>query len=159
MFIVTVRGERELYAAIDREIAVVSDWRELPGGLQPHVDIYIDYERRHLDTRGSGEWIPNTQRYEARKIREVGNRPQMQYSGDTYRSLTSEGSDEFVREEGADFLRVGSSRALARYHHEGAGRLPVRRMIVLTDQQAQDHFDEFVDSHAAFARVSGFRVS
>lgn len=158
MFTVRVKGERELYAAIDREIAVISDWRELPGGLQPHVDIYIEYELRHLNTLGSGEWIPNTPEYQARKEREVGNKPQMRYSDDTSRSLTDEGSDGFVRDEGADFLRVGSSRALARYHHEGAGRLPVRLMMLLTSGQAQDHQQEFIASHTAVAEASGFRV-
>lgn len=158
MFELRIRGERELYAAIDREIAAVSDWRELPDGLQPQVDIYLDYERRHLDTEGSGEWIPNTDVYQARKIREVGDKPQMQYSGDTYRSLTDEGDGEFVREEGADFLRVGSSRSLATYHHEGRGRLPVRELVVVTREQSQDHFQEFFDSHEAYARAGGWRV-
>jgi hypothetical protein len=154
----TVKGEQQAYAAIDRQIDAVSDWRKLPGGLQPQVDIYLDYETRHLDSEGSGEWISNTERYQARKFREVGDKPQMQYSGDTYRSLTDEADGEFVREEGPSFLRVGSSHPLARYHHEGAGRLPVRPIIVVTEGQRQAHFEEFVSSHAAHARASGWRV-
>lgn len=153
-----VKDTRRLFEAIDRLIEVVSDVRELDDGWQPHVDIYSDYERRHLDTQGAGGWIPNTDEYQARKVKAVGNKPQMQYSGDTYRSLTEDGAPGFVRIEGADSLKAGSDNPLARIHHEGRGRNPERLMMVITNEQVHDHHQQFVESYSATTRAQGFRV-
>lgn len=153
-----VRGERRLFEAIDRLAEVVTDVRELDEGWQPHVDIYVDYERRHLDTEGAGGWVPNTPEYQARKVEDVGDKPQMQYRGNLYRSLTEDGAAGFVRIEDSDSLKAGSARPLARVHHEGRGRNPKRELIVVTNEQSQDHLQQFVDSYSATARALGFRV-
>lgn len=152
-----VKGERELFEAIDKFIDVVNDQRER--GWQKNVDIRLDYQRRHMDSEFSGGWTPLDDEYRLRKIEAVGALPILQYSGDLNRSLTQEGATGYVREESAQTLRVGSSNPLARYHHFGAGRLPVREVIVITDAETRQHMEVFEELYADFARSLGFRVS
>lgn len=153
---VSVRGEKELFAAIDRLIDVVGDQRKR--GWQDNVDIRLDYQRRHMDTENAGGWTPLNDAYRLRKIEEVGVIPILQYSGGMYRSLTEEGAPNYVREENADSLKVGSSDPKARWHHEGAGRLPVREVIVVTDAEGREHMDVITENYAGIARGLGFRV-
>ncbi len=150
-----VRGERELFAAIDRLTELISDQRER--GWQENVDVRLDYQQRYMDTEGGG-WEPLNERYAADKEAAVGNKPILQYSTRMYRSLTEEGSDNYVREEEADSLTVGSSDPKARWHHEGRGRLPVREVMRATDEEAQAHLQVFHDSYAESSRALGFRV-
>lgn len=151
-----VQGERRLFEAIDRLTEVVSDQRER--GWQENVDIRLDFERRHLDTENAGGWTPLDDEYRLQKVEEVGAIPILQYTGRLYRSLTEEGAPGFVREETAQTLRVGSSNPLARYHHEGAGRLPRREVIVITDAEGRDHMEVIEENYAGIARSVGFKV-
>jgi hypothetical protein len=151
-----VRGEARLFESIDRLIEVVSDQRER--GWQPNVDVRLDFERRYLDTEGAGGFVPLTPAYAAEKAAKVGFVPVLQYSKRMYRSLTEEGASNFVREEGADFLRVGSSDPKARYHHAGAGSLPVREVMKATDEEGKAQLQVFRDSYAATSRALGFKV-
>jgi len=153
-----VRGERELYAAIDHMVSVVSDVRELPQGWQPNVDIRLDHERRWLDSEGGGGYAPLTPSYAAFKEAAVGDLPILQFSQRMYRSLTEEGAPNYVREEEAHVLRVGTSDPKARAHHEGRGRLPVRLVMQATEEEGQAHLQVFHDSYAAVARADGWKV-
>lgn len=152
----TVRGERELLAAIDRLIELVSDQRER--GWQDNVDVRLDYQRRYLDSEGNGRWEPLNDGYAADKEAAVGNMPILQFSTRMYRSLTEEGAPNYVREESADSLKVGTSDPKARWHHRGAGRLPVREVMRATHEEAKDHLQVFHDSYAASSEALGFRV-
>jgi phage gpG-like protein len=154
---VNVKGERELFAAIDRLTELVSDQRER--GWQENVDVRLDYQRRHMDSEFAGGWTPLDDAYRLRKIEEVGALPILQYSGSLNRSLTQEGATGYVREESAESLRVGSANPLARYHHYGAGRLPVREVIVISTAEGREHMEVFENSYADHARSLGFRVS
>jgi len=152
----TPKGERRLFEAIDRLTELVSDQRER--GWQENVDVRLDYQRRRMDTEAGGGWTPLNDEYRLQKVEEVGAIPILQYSGRMYRSLTEEGAPDFVREEGADSLKVGSSDPKARFHHEGAGRLPVREVMEATNEEARDHLQVFHDSYEIEARGLGFRV-
>lgn len=151
-----VRGERRLFEAIDRLTELVSDQRER--GWQENVDVRLDYQRRHMDTEGAGDWPELSAGYARDKEEAVGNIPVLQYTGRMYRSLTEEGAPNFVREEEADSLRVGTSDRKARAHHEGKGRLPVREVMRATDEEGKDHLQVFHDSYEIEARGLGFRV-
>lgn len=151
-----LRGERRFFAAIDRLIDLVSDQRER--GWQDNVDVRLDYQRTYLDNEGAGGWEPLTEGYAGFKQREVGDKPILQFSTRMYRSLTEEGASNYVREEGAESLKVGSSDPKARWHHRGAGRLPVREVIKITDEEAKDHLQVFHDSYKVEAIALGFRV-
>lgn len=152
-----VQGEKRLFEAIDKLIQVVSDQRER--GWQDNVDIRLDYQRRHMDTEGSGGWTPLNDEYRLQKVREVGAIPILQFSGKMYRSLTEPGAPGFVREETATALFVGSSNPLARYHQEGAGRLPKREVIVITDAEGRDHMEVIEENYRGIAEGLGFRVN
>lgn len=151
-----VKGERRFFEAIDRLTKAVSDQRER--GWQKNVDIRLDYQRRHMDSEAAGGWTPLNDEYRLRKVEDVGVIPILQYTGGLYRSLTEEGVANYVREETSQSLRVGSSNPLARYHHEGAGRLPRREVIVVTDAEGRDHLEVIEESYAGIARGLGFKV-
>lgn len=151
-----IRGERRLFEALDRLIDVVSDQRER--GWQENVDVRLDHQRRFLDTEGPSIWPELSAGYAADKEAAVGNVPVLQYSGRMYRSLTEEGAPNFVREEEADSLKVGSSDPKARGHHKGAGHLPVREVMRATNEEAQAHLQVFHDSYEAISEALGFRV-
>lgn len=152
-----VHGERRLFAAIDRLTQLVGDQRER--GWQENVDVRLDFQRRHLDSEGGdSDWPELSAGYARDKEVAVGNLPTLQYSTRMYRSLTEEGAPNYVREEDADSLRVGSSDPKARWHHEGRGRLPVREVMRVTDEEAQAHLLVFHGSYEASARDLGFRV-
>jgi hypothetical protein len=154
---IRVRGERKLFEALDRLTDVVRDQRER--GWQKNVDVRLDFERRYLDTEGAGRWTPLDDEYRLQKVEEVGAIPILQFSKRMYRSLTDAGAPDFVREEDADGLRVGSSDPKARWHHEGRGRLPRREVIVITDEEGQEHLRVIEEDYAGIAQHLGFRVS
>jgi hypothetical protein len=147
---------RRVLGAIDRLTEVVSDQRKR--GWQGNVDVRLDRQRRHMDTEGAGGWVPLSDVYRLRKVQDVGVIPILQYTGGLYQSLTQEGAANYVREETADTLRVGSSNPLARYHHQGAGRLPRREVIVVTDAEGREHLEVIEENYAGIARGLGFRV-
>lgn len=151
-----VRGERKLFEAIDRLTELVNDQRER--GWQENVDVRLDHQRRHMDSEAGGGWTPLNDEYRLQKVEEVGVIPILQYTGRMYRSLTEEGAPNFVREEDADSLKIGTSDRKARAHHEGKGRLPVREVMRATDEEAKDHLQVFHDSYEATSRALGFRV-
>lgn len=155
-FRIHIRGEQRFFAALDRLSEVVEDQRER--GWQENVDVRLDYQRRYMDTEGGGDWPELSEGYARDKEAAVGNKPVLQYLGRMYRSLTEEGAPNFVREEDADSLKVGSSDPKARWHHEGRGRLPVREVIEATDEEGQAHLQVFHDSYEATSRALGFRV-
>lgn len=156
MIRVNVHGEKRLFEAIDRLTELVSDQRER--GWQENVDVRLDFERKHLDTEGEGDWPELNAGYARDKEETVGNLPVLQYSGRMYRSLTEEGAANFVREEEAETLKVGTSDPKARAHHKGAGRLPVRIVMKATDEEAKEHLQVFHDSYEESSRALGFRV-
>lgn len=158
MFELTVHGEQRLYAALDRLSEVASDVREAPDGWQPHVDIRLDFQRRHMDTEGAGGWQPLGEGYAAWKQRQVGDKPILQFSGRMYRSLTEEGAANYVRIEEAQKLSVGTNDPKARYHHTGAGNLAEREVMKATDEEARAHVEAFHDSFTATTRALGFQV-
>jgi hypothetical protein len=147
---------RRVLSAIDRLTETIGDQRER--GWQGNVDVRLDHQRRHMDTEGAGGWVPLSDAYRLRKVQDVGVIPILQYAGGLYQSLTQEGAANYVREETADTLRVGSSNPLARYHHQGAGRLPKREVIVVTDAEGREHLEVIEENYAGIARGLGFRV-
>lgn len=153
---INIHGDRRLFEAIDRLTEVVADQRER--GWQKNVDVRLDFERRHLDAGGAGGFAPLTADYAGWKRRQVGDLPILQFSTRMYRSLTEEGAPNFIREEGASSLKVGTSDPKARWHQEGKGRLPVREVMQATDEEAQAHLQVFHDSYAATSQALGFRV-
>jgi hypothetical protein len=156
MFESRVHGERGLYAAIDRLIELVEDQRER--GWQPNVDVRLGHQQRYLDSEGDGQWPELTAGYAEDKEAAVGNLPILQYSTRMYRSLTEEGAPNYIREESADSLKVGTSDPKAKWHHEGRGRLPVREVMRVTDEEGKEHLQVFHDSYEIEARALGFRV-
>lgn len=158
MFELRIKGERELYAAIDRLADAAGDVRETPEGWNPHVGLRLDYQRRHMDTEAAGGWTPLDDQYRLKKVEEVGSIPILQYTGQLYRSLTQKGAPNSVAEEGPQSLKVGTSDPKASYHHKGAGRLPKREVIVINEDEARQHAEAMERNYAELARAAGFTV-
>ena len=153
-----VRGERELYAALDGLVEVFEDVRKLPRGWDDNADVRLNRQRRYLDSEGGGTWPELTAGYAADKEAAVGFRSILQFSTRMYRSLIEEGAPNYVREEDGDGLRVGTSDPKARWHHEGRGRLPVREVMEASPEEGQEHLHVFRDSYAESSRALGFKV-
>jgi len=156
MIKVNVKGERRLYAAIDTLVRDVSDFRR---HWRRHIDIRHRYQKQWLDSRGGGTWPKLTDLYLERKRHD----PRavfleiLQLTGHLYRSLIGRGSDAVV-EEGPTSLTIGSSDPKARWHHEGRGRLPVRRVISISDEEQREHQAAMFESLADIARRAEFKV-
>ena len=153
----SVRGEQQLFEAIDRLTVTILDQRER--GWEQNLEVRLDSQRRYLDNEGEGDWPELSAGYAREKEAAVGNLPVLQYTTRMYRSLTEQGAPGFVMEEDADSLKVGTSDPKARWHHEGAGRLPVRRVMKKTDEEAQAHLTVLHDGYEAIAEGLGFRVN
>jgi hypothetical protein len=156
-FRLRVQGEKRFFESLDRLIDVIKDQRKR--GWQRNVDVRLDFERRFLDSEGNGRWVPLNDNYLLRKVEEVGQKPILQFFGRLHRSLTEEGAPDFVREETATSLLVGSADPLARYHHEGAGRLPKREVIVVTDEEGREHLKVIEEDYSNIASSLGFKVA
>jgi hypothetical protein len=151
-----IHGERQFFDRYDRFVETIADQRER--GWQGNVDVRLDHQRRHMDTENAGGWTPLTDSYRLRKVEAVGAIPILQFTTHMYRSLTEEGADDYIREEEADSLRVGSSDPKARWHHEGRGRLPVREVIVITDAEGREHLEVMEEGYEHIASRLGIRV-
>jgi hypothetical protein len=158
-FRVRVREERKFFDRYDRFTEVVGDQRKRPQGWQPNANVRLDYQRRHMDTEAAGGWVPLNDEYRLQKIEDVGTIPILQYTRHMYSSLTQEGTPDYVREESADSLKVGTSDFKARLHHEGRGRLPRREVIVITDAEGKQHLEVIEEDYESIARNLGFRVN
>lgn len=134
-----VEGEAEFDRTFSRLDAAFSDLRP----IWPDVrDKFWGIEKEQFDSEGAagrnGKWQKLSQRYEAQKIARFGPGLKiLQATGDLRASLTGQTSDTVYRSS-KDEIQIGTSLPYARHHHTGAGRLPVRKPIDLSDRQRDE---------------------
>ena len=152
-----IKGEDKLYGALNRLAERVSDFRR---HWQPNIDIRLRHQRDWMDSRGRGTWEKLTDIYLDRKSRNpnAAFTEILQLTGHLYRSLTSEAADDSVIDEGRSSLIMGTSDPKGRWHHEGRGRLPVRRVIVIEGDEQREHAAALYQSVAEAALAEGFKV-
>lgn len=157
MFKLHIKGEDRLYGALNRLAERVSDFRR---HWQPNIDIRLRHQRDWLDTRGDGTWPKLTDTYLERKSHDpkAAFVEILQLTGHLYRSLTQEKAADAVVEEGKSSLIMGTSDPLGRIHHEGKGRVPVRRVISIEDDEIREHKEALYESVADVARAEAFAV-
>ena len=157
MLTIRVKGESRLYSALTRLAASVSDFR---GRWARNVEIRERHQRKWLDTRGGGSFPKLTDTYLERKSHD----PKavflevLQFTGHLYRSLVDTKADDAVLEEGKSSLMMGTSDPKARIHHEGRGRVPVRRVISIENDEIREHQEALYESVADVARSEAFIV-
>ena len=157
MFKLRIKGEDSLYGGIRRLAEHVSDFRR---HWKPNIDIRLRHQTDWMDTRGRGTWQKLTDIYLDRKRRDprAAFTEILQLTGHLYRSLTSQSADDSVIEEGRSTLIMGTSDPKGRWHHEGRGRLPVRKVIVIEDDERREHATALYQSVAESALAEGFKV-
>jgi hypothetical protein len=157
MFIFKVKGEAKLYGAIGRVSDALSDFRRR---WRRNITIRLAHQRDWMDTQGRGSWPKLTDTYLERK----SHNPKaafveiLKFTGHLYRSLVEPGSPDSFIEEDKTRLVMGTIDPKGRLHHEGRGRLPVRRVIVIDDDERREHAEALYESVADVARAEGFAV-
>lgn len=135
----TVEGEAEFDREFSRIDAAFSDLRP----IWPDVrDKFRGIEKEQFDSEGSdgrtGKWKKLTARYEAQKIARYGAGLKiMQATGDLRASLTGQTANTIYRTT-KDEITIGTALPYARPHHTGAGNLPIRKLIDLSDRQREE---------------------
>lgn len=131
-----VEGEVEFDREFARLDAVISDLRP----IWPDVrDKFWDIQEIHFNSEGSsgrsGKWKKLTKRYNEQKIARYGPGLKiLEATGDLKASLTGQTGDTIYRTS-KDEIAIGTALARGRWHHIGAGNLPVRKVIDLSDSQ------------------------
>lgn len=133
-----VEGVAEFDRTFSRFDATISDLRP----IWPDVrDEFWQIEKEQFDSEGasgrSGKWQKLSARYAAQKIARYGSGLKiMQATGDLRASLTGQTGDTVYRTS-KDEIMIGTVLPYARDHHIGAGRLPVRKIIDLSERQRE----------------------
>lgn len=152
-----VKGERELLGVLGRLADGVSDFSRRWG---PNIAIRLRRQREWMDTRGRGSWPKLTDTYMERKSHnpQAGFLEILQLTGHLYRSLTQPDAADSVIEQGKSRLVMGTADPKAAWHHQGAGRLPVRRVIDISGDEVREHEEALYETVADIARTAGFPV-
>lgn len=153
-----ITGEKKLYRAIDGLIAGISDFRQR---WRRNIEIRLRRQREWLDSRGLGAWPKLTDSYLERKTKnpDAVFLEILQLTGHLYRSLTQAKAEDSVIEERNSQLIMGTSDPKGRWHHEGKGRLPVREVIAIDDDERREHAEALYESVVDVARAQGFRTA
>lgn len=129
-----VEGEAEFDRQFDRFDAVISDLRP----IWPDVrDKFWQIEEIQFGGEGSpgrsGKWKKLTKRYAEQKIARYGPGLKiLEATGDLKASLTGQTGDTVYRTSKTE-IAIGTRLARGRFHHIGAGNLPVRKVIDLSN--------------------------
>jgi hypothetical protein len=155
----SVKNETELYRALGRLASGISDFRRR---WARNIEIRLRHQREWMDTRGNNTWPKLTDTYLERKRHNPAAAflEVLQLTGHLYRSLTgsSPNTADSIIEERNSRLVVGTSDPVATLHHEGRGRLPVRQVIFIGDDERSEHKEALYESVAEIAMAEGFRA-
>lgn len=153
---VQIIGQDRLFAALDGLAKVALESRP----WDDNKKLRFENETQHLDTQGSGTWPPLKPQTIARKTRDPRTTflEILQQTGQLYRSLTQQGAAFNVTDERSDELAMGSREPKAALHHTGRGRLPVREVVRVTEEEVEQHRDLFVARKRREVTALGFEV-
>lgn len=129
-----VRGDRE----VDRELKALRDRaRNLAPAFEAFGRAFRAHEERAFASEGAtagGRWAPLSPGYAAWKIRKVGTKPILQFSGRLKDSFTRADHPDHINEIGPRTARYGSRVPYGPYHQstKPRTRLPHRPPLVVT---------------------------
>jgi hypothetical protein len=158
MFNLRVKDEARLYGALKGLAQGFSNFTRRWGR---NKEIRLRHQRDWMDTRGRGTWEKLTDTYLERK----SHNPKaafleiLQLTGHLYRSLTEERAADSVIEEGRSRLVMGTSDPKAIIHHEGRGRVPVRRVIDISAEETREHKEALYESITEVVLREGFVIA
>lgn len=144
-----VQVDRTLEAIDERIVDMRPAWEALQAR-------FLRVERRQFESQGrySGGWAPLSPRYAAWKARHYPGKTILRRTDDLFRSLT-EGPEVAVLEPG--YMVLGTAVEYAEYHQQGAGRLPRRRPVELSDYERRE-WVKVVQSFIRTGSVTGVRA-
>lgn len=135
-FGIDVEGLPQTHAAIDYFERGMSDLRQGAVWLRVQQAFYRIMKGQFASEGGqgkSGGWAPLSSPYKERKIKRYGNKPILQATGRTYRSMTAEGGDSIVDKQPQE-MTLGTRVPQAKFHQAGTGKMPARPIIDMSDE-------------------------
>jgi phage gpG-like protein len=118
---------RSLLAYAERAGDMRPAWEELR-------DRFVGYEEKWFDSEGDGRWPPLSASYAEWKARHFPGRKTLVREGDLKASVLK--PDIEVMEP--TFAMFGTADPVAGYHQKGDGRLPMRRVIDLSEEEKRE---------------------
>lgn len=119
--------DRTLLGLADRARDMRPVWDELERR-------FTDFEEKWFGSEGDGTWAPLSPSYRAWKEKHFPGEPILQRQRDLYRSVTK--PDIAVKEPG--YAIFGTADPVAAIHQRRGGRLPVRRVIDLDEDERSE---------------------
>lgn len=134
-----VSGERQFDRIFQR---FDEDLRDITPIADEIRDEFWEIEKEQFQSGGakgaSGKWKPLSPAYEKEKIARYGTfaiiAGVLRATDAMYKSMTSQTGDT-VYQKSRDQIVIGTSLARAKYHQDGGGRLPQRKVIDFSDEQ------------------------
>lgn len=127
----TFLGEEQIDRTMTR-FERVSDMRPAWALLRER---FLAWEYRWFGLEGNGTWSPLSPQYAKWKAQHYPTQTILRRDDVLHRSLTS-GPDIDIEEP--SFAIFGTADPVARYHQEGGGHLPVRKVISLDEAERQE---------------------
>lgn len=126
-------GDVQLNRTIDRMHEAIDDFSPAFEAMA-HRFRYVEVRQFNSEGRyASGGWSPLSPPYARWKLRQVGKKPILEFSGMLRRSLTKRPFGvEYI---GPHLALFGSDVEYGAYHQRGSGNLPRRRPIELTEDE------------------------
>lgn len=159
-FTYTVDGVEEFNRGFNRITAYISDFTS----LWPEVaKEFYGIEREQFDSIGakgaSGKWAALSKAYAVYKAKKYPGKPILQATGSLFASMTGfDAADSIFRPTATD-LTIGTQREGAIYHQRETSRMPMRKVIDMTDDGKRRLQKAIQKGLVAFVRRQGFAVT
>ena len=158
-FVATIAGAVELDRAFNRVEQYIDDFRNFWPAITKR---FYDIERAQFNTEGargaSGKWKALSPGYARFKARKFPGQTILKASTALFESMTSPDAFDSIFIPDRTQLTLGTKALYALAHQQGAGRLPARPIISLTETDKRDMQKDIQRQLVQFTRATGFRV-
>ncbi|MFA5731862.1 MAG: phage virion morphogenesis protein [Acidithiobacillus sp.] len=131
----TVDGERQLHRSLNMIADSMDDFTDV---FEKIAEDFRSTQEKVFANSGAFEglraWTPLTPGYRTWKMKKVGSKPILTFKGDLRKSLTTKSANH-IEKITKSTLEIGTRDKKAAWHHKGKGRLPVRKVIELSEQK------------------------
>lgn len=159
MFKLTVDGQSVLLRALKQIEHEVSDWR--PAWAECEQLFYL-IEARQFGSeggRGGDRWQALSAAYKAWKEVHYPGKPILVREGDLKASLTGKDNKYSIREVLPMSLTLGSAHPAATAHQRGAGRLPRRSPLIITNSDMGQFTRRMLKRMQTVGSQAGFQTA
>lgn len=158
-FTADVSGDVQLDRAFNRVSGFISDFRSVwPAAAQAFYEIETEQFASQGAKGASGKWAPLSPAYAKFKAVEFPGQPILRATSSLFDSLTRpDALDSIYRSEPMQ-LTMGSKAPYALMHQTGAGRLPARPPISLSENDKRKIQKAIQSELVRFTREAGFQV-